>query len=110
MWAPDVPRVKLEVSDPQLDKIVKNALDAAPELVGDGIIDTLQSATSAWPVRTGASKAGFGHRVEGDRIKVTNEKFYAIFVENKKKPGRKTIRKLNTQIVKRLNKQIEERL
>ena len=103
-------RVKLTVTDPEIDKIVKNALDAAPELVGDGIIDTLQSSTSAWPVRTGDSKRGFGHRVEGDRIKITNEHLYAIFVEHKRKPARKTIRTLNRQIVKRLNKQIEERL
>ena len=103
-------RIKLEVSDPDLDRIVENALAAAPELVGDGIVETLQSATSAWPVRTGASKAAFGHRVEGDRIKITNEHFYAIFVENKRKPAKKTIRTLNRQIVKRLNKQIEDKL
>ena len=103
-------RIKLTVSEPDLDKIVANALAAAPELVGEGVIDTLQSATSSWPVRTGASKAGFGFRVDGDRIKFTNEHFYAIFVEHRRKAGRKTIKALNRQIVKRLNTQIQERL
>ena len=103
-------RVRLKVGDPELDKIVSAALGAAPELVGEGIVETLQSATSAWPVRTGLSKASFGSRVDGDRIVITNLQFYAIFVENRKKPGKKTIRSLNRQILKRLNKQLEERL
>ena len=103
-------RVRLKVEDPELDKIVSNALAAAPDLVGEGIVETLQSATSAWPVDTGASKAAFGFRLDGDRIVITNRHFYSIFVENRKKPGKKTIRSLNRQILKRLNKQIEEGL
>ena len=74
-------------------------------------MDTLQSSTSGWPVKTGKSKEGFSFRVDDKgRIKVTNEHLYAVFVEHRTKKARKTIRTLNKQIVKRLNKQIEERL
>ena len=50
--------------------------------LGAGVVEELKSSRSAWPVRTGRSKRGFGYSISSVVVNITNTRKYAIYVEH----------------------------
>ena len=79
--------IRLSVVIPALAAIVAAALVVTPKELGGEMVDVLEAGSSGWPVDTGYSKANFGYRVDGEKVHVTNEADYAIWVERRRRPA-----------------------
>ena len=106
--------IKLTAVIPALAAIVAAALKVTPKELGGEMVDVLEASSSRWPVDTGYSKAHFGYRVDGDRVHVTNEADYAIWVERRRRPALREL-ELNAnaiagQLEKRVGKRVKKRL
>jgi len=75
-------RIITEFNGPDLRAQFNRNIDNALDEFGQAIVDALQGAGSAWPVRTGSSKTGFSFRRRGDDILLTNLEDYARYVNN----------------------------
>ena len=105
-----MPRLRLSFKADNLKKIVDDAIKETPETLGDEMQEALESAASTWPVKSGYSKANFGYTVIGDKVQVTNEAYYAPFVEKSTKRAIKTIRKARKKIVASLDQLLQEKV
>ena len=57
---------------PNIERLLEDAIEAAPDAFGEEAVDVLEGAASLWPVGTGRSRGSFGYVLRGDRVTIEN--------------------------------------
>lgn len=77
-------RLSFEIKNrPKIGEEVGEFVAHSPHLLGHYAVRELQAHGSDWPVKTGLSKASFGHSVYANRATITNTTNYAKYVEQR---------------------------
>ena len=66
----------------------------------------LRGAESLWPVRTGASKDGWGYMKRGEDVQYTNRENYAAFVEARTRAATRTLNRREDSLERRTDQAV----
>ena len=102
---------------PDLRRILEEAIEAVPDALGAEAVAIVEGATG-WPVRTGASRAGFAFAYEGagllgagdTEVALTNTEPYAPYVEARTGAARRALAAAEDALAAAADRAIDGRL